>query len=104
MPAPVLLPDVRLVLERPDGELRVQLTVEGGASLVQLLRVFTAGPHAGRVAGIAAKPEELDRIIEALQVCRRLTLGVPDPKVADRAARELVGLGPAKTRRLRRGR
>lgn len=93
-----LRPDVRLTLPRSDGEVRLQIVVMGGKNVVQLVR----NHEDGRKEAIAFRPEELDRLDEGVRECRRVLLGVPDPKAEHRRAQELVGLAPAKPERRRR--
>lgn len=73
--------DIRLKLKRPSGSVTVSIERhpkhEPGTAPSFVLIKRTFGEQQV-VIGILA--EELDSVISAFGECRRLTLGVPDPK------------------------
>lgn len=81
--------DVRLTLERPDGEVRVAIrsaVTEGAQSYVVIGRYDRDNVARGAVA---FRAEELDRLEAALRECRRLLLGLPGR--VDAGADEVLG-------------
>jgi hypothetical protein len=78
-----------LALEREsgDGAITIRIRAHGEAAYVELAR----WRDGDRIASIGLRPEELDRVVEALREARAKTLGA-DPKAESRRIKKIVGL------------